>query len=200
MKRDPSHPAAIPSSGDLTRDEGPTSFLGAVPPVSRQGRVVCGDLDMRIDRDGVWYYHGSAVRRKELVCLFASVLTRDEDGRYWLVTPTEIGLVQVEDAPFLAVELFNAGSGREQVISLRTNVDEIVTVNDGHSLHVVTNPDSGEPSPYVHLREGIEARVARSVYYELVARGVEEEIDGRLFFGVWSSGSFFVLGKLDPET
>lgn len=155
---------------------------------------------MRIDRDGVWYYHGSAIRRKELVCLFASVLTRDEDGRYWLVTPNEIGLVRVEDAPFIAVEMFEAGSGREKMISLRTNVDEIVTINNEHSLHVVTNSETGEPSPYVRLREGIEARVARSVYYELVAQGVEEEIDGQLFFGVWSSGSFFALGKLEPET
>jgi len=175
-------------------------FLGAVTPMSPQGRVVCDDLDMRIDRDGVWHYDGSVIRRKELVCLFASVLTRDEDGRYWLVTPNEIGLVEVEDAPFIAVEMFDAGSGREQMISLRTNVDEIVTVNDEHSLHVVTNPETGEPSPYVRLREGIEARVARSVYYELVARGVEEEIGGQIFFGVWSSGSFFALGKLDPET
>lgn len=200
MKRVSSDPAAISSSGDLPRDEGPTSFLGAVSPASRQGRVVCDDLDMRIDRDGVWYYHGSAIRRKELVCLFASVLTRDEDGRYWLVTPNEIGLVRVEDAPFIAVEMFEAGSAREKMISLRTNVDEIVTVNDEHSLHVVTNPKTGEPSPYVRLREGIEARVARSVYYELVARGVEEEIGGQLFFGIWSSGSFFALGKLEPET
>ena len=200
MKRVSSDPAAISSSGDLLRDEGPTSFLGAVSPASRQGRVVCDDLDMRIDRDGVWYYHGSAIRRKELVCLFASVLTRDEDGRYWLVTPNEIGLVRVEDAPFIEVEMFEAGSAREKMISLRTNVDEIVTVNDEHSLHVVTNPKTGEPSPYVRLREGIEARVARSVYYELVARGVEEEIGGQLFFGIWSSGSFFALGKLEPET
>ena len=200
MKRIPSDPATISSPGDSSGGEAPTSFLGAVTPASRQGRVVCDDLDMRIDRDGVWYYHGSAIRRKELVCLFASVLTRDEDGRYWLVTPNEIGLVRVDDAPFIAVEMFEAGSGREKMISLRTNVDEIVTVNDDHSLHVVTNPETGEPSPYVRLREGIEARVARSVYYELVAQGVEEEIDGQLFFGVWSSGSFFALGKLEPET
>jgi len=200
MKSRPPNPTAMPFAADLTCDKGPAPFLGTVPPVSRQGRVVCGDLDMRIDRDGVWYYHGSAIRRKELVCLFASVLTRDEDGRYWLVTPTEIGLVQVEDAPFLAVELFNARSGREQVISLRTNVDEIVTIDDEHSLHITTNPDTGEPCPYLRVREGIEARIARSVYYELVARGVEEEIAGQLFFGVWSRGSFFALGKLDAET
>lgn len=200
MKSRPPNPTAMPFTADLACDNGPAPFLGAVPPVSLRGRVVCGDLDMRIDRDGVWYYHGSPIRRKELMCLFASVLTRDQDGRYWLVTPTEIGLVRVEDAPFLAVELFNAGSGREQVISLRTNVDEIVTVDEEHSLHVTTNPDTGEPSPYIRVREGIEARIARSVYYELVARGLEEEIAGQLFFGVWSSGSFFALGKLDPET
>lgn len=199
MNKAPLDPAVTSSPGDRTGNESPAAFLGSVAPASPQGRVLCDDLDMRIDRNGVWYYHGSAIRRKELVCLFASVLSRDENGRFWLVTPNEIGLVQVEDAPFLAVEMFVVGSGREQMISMRTNVDEIVTINDEHSLHVVTNAETGEPSPYVRLQWGIEARVARSVYYDLVDLGVEEEIDSQLFFGVWSSGSFFTLGKLDFE-
>jgi len=155
---------------------------------------------MRIDRDGVWYYHGSPINRKELVCLFASVLTRDADGAYWLVTPAEVCRVDVEDAPFVAVELFKCGCGREQVLSLRTNVDEIVTIDDDHVLYVDTNPETGEPSPYIVLRDTVEARVSRSVYYELVAHGVEEKVEGEHIFGVWSKETFFPMGKLDDGT
>lgn len=166
-------------------------------PVSPEGRTFCGDLDIRIDRQGVWYYQGSPISRKEMVCLFASGLTRDANGDYWLVMPTEMGRIEVEDVPFVAVELFSSGAGREQVISIRTNVDEIVTIDDDHPLEVATNPDTGEPSPYVLLREGIHARLLRSVYYEVVALGLEEKIGDEPFYGVWSQGSFFVMGRLD---
>lgn len=181
-------------------DGGPAALPESALPPSPRGRVLCGDVDMRIDRDGVWYYHGSPISRKELVCLFASVLTRDADGVYWLVTPAEICRVDVEDAPFVAVELFTCGGGREQVLSLRTNVDEIVTIDDDHVLYVVTNPETGEPSPYVALRDGVEARVSRPVYYELVAHGVEEKVEDEHIFGVWSKDTFFPMGRLDAAT
>jgi len=168
-------------------------------PETSEERTDCGDLDIFIDRQGVWHYQGSPINRKEMVCLFASALTRDEEGDYWLVMPTEMGRIEVEDAPFVAVEMFHSGAGREQVLSFRTNVDEIITIDDAHPLEVTTNPETGEPSPYVQLREGIHARLLRSVYYEVVARGLEEKIDGEPFYGVWSAGSFFVMGKLDPE-
>jgi hypothetical protein len=161
------------------------------------GRVVCGDVDIRIDRDGVWYYHGSPIGRKELVCLFSSVLRREADGSYWLVTPAEAARIRVDDAPFLAVELFACKSGRNQVLSVRTNVDEVVTLDARHPLRVETDPASGEPSPYVLVRDGLEARLSRSVYYDLVARGVEEIIDREHIYGIWSSGTFFPLGRLD---
>ncbi|MGF1641456.1 MAG: DUF1285 domain-containing protein [Rhodospirillales bacterium] len=200
MKSRRPDPALAPPPADAARGIPPIAAPGAPPPAAAAGRVVCADLDLRIDRDGVWYYHGSPILRKELVCLFASVLTRDDDGRYWLVTPTEVGPVRVDDAPFLAVELFEAGSGRDQVLTLRTNVDQLVTVDDAHSLHVLTDPDTDEPSPYVRLDGGMEARIARAVYYDLVARGVEEEIAGELFFGVWSKGTFFPLGTLEARS
>ena len=177
----------------------PTAWLGPVAPAAPRGRVMHGDLDMRIDRDGVWYYHGSPVARKELVCLFASVLRRDTDGGYWLVTPAEIGRVEVEDAPFLAVELFSAGTGCDQTLSFRTNIDEIVAVDQDHHIRVNTDPDTGEPSPYVLVRPGIEARITRSVFYELVARGMEEKVREEHIYGVWSSGVFFPLGTLNME-
>jgi hypothetical protein len=180
-------------------DKRPGSFLHSLPPETPGGRVHRGMLNIRIDRDGVWYYAGSPIHRKSLVCLFASVLTRDASGEYWLVTPAEMGRIVVEDAPFIAVELFAAGSGREQILSVRTNVDEIVTIDNEHPLTVVNDPKSGEPSPYVTLRQGIDARLSRSVYYELVDLGVEASCEGAHMFGVWSSGCFFPLGSTEMK-
>ena len=188
MKKDLLDPGEMPFTAD------PDVPL---PPEAPQGRVFCGDLNMRIDRDGNWYYHGSPIGRKELVCLFSSVLTRDRKGAYWLVTPAEMGRIQVDDAPFVAVEMFGAGSGMDQVLSFRTNIDQIVSVDEDHPIRVATNPGSGEPTPYVTVRRRMEARIARSVYYELVALGVEESIDHERVYGVWSNGTFFELGRLE---
>jgi uncharacterized protein len=168
-----------------------------LPPEKPGGRIDRGEFNIRIDRNGVWYYEGSPINRKSLVCLFASVLTRDANGDYWLVTPVEKGRVEVEDAPFIAVELYVAGAGSAQILSIRTNVDEIVTIDEDHPITVVTDPGTGEPSPYVTLRQGIVARLSRSVFYELVDLGVEEHIEGAYMVGVWSSGRLFLLGSRD---
>lgn len=170
---------------------------GTAPSAAASRRAFCGDIDIRIDRDGVWYYHGSPIGRKELVRLFSTVLGRDEDGDYWLTTPAERGRIQVEDAPFMAVELMAEGSGRERTLRLRTNVDDVVTVDGDHPLRVVVDPETGEPSPYVTVRPGLDARIARPVYYELVALGETERVDGADTYGVWSSGLFFPLGDLE---
>lgn len=162
-----------------------------------QGPTNCGDLGLRIDRNGRWFYHGSPINRKEMVCLFSSVMERRADGSYWLVTPDEMGTIQVDDVPFLAVEMFTCGCGREKVVSFRTNMDELVTVDAEHGLRIATCPETGEPLPYVHVRDGLEARLTRSVYYELVALGFEEKVDGEELYGLWSSGTFFPLGRLD---
>jgi hypothetical protein len=159
----------------------------------------CGVFDIRINRDGLWFYHGTPIGRRELVKLFASVLRRDDDGRYLLETPAERGVIEVEDAPFLAVELTVEGAGRSQRLIFRTNVDENVVADADHPLRIATDPETGEPSPYVEVRNGLEARLARPVYYELVELGDEETINGEVQFGVWSAGTFFVLGTLDGE-
>lgn len=161
------------------------------------GPTNCGDLGLRIDRDGRWFYHGSPIDRKEMVCLFASVLQRRPDGSYWLVTPDEMGTIQVDDVPFLAVEMFTCHCGRDKVVSFRTNMDELVTVDACHPLRMAPCGDNGEPVPYVMVRDGLEARLTRSVYYELVAQGYEEIVDGQKMFGLWSRGSFFPLGRLE---
>jgi hypothetical protein len=150
----------------------------------------CGVFDIRINRDGLWFYHGSPIGRKELVKLFASVLTRDAAGRYLLETPAERGVIQVEDAPFVAVELTREGEGPRQKLIFRTNIDEIVTADREHPLRVSTDEGSEEPKPYVMLRPGIEARLARPVFYELVELGEER---GEML-GVWSCEEFFLLG------
>ena len=134
----------------------------------------CGDLPFLIRRDGTWLYRGSPIGRKELVCLFASVLKREADGTFWLETPAERGRIEVEDAPFVAVELDWAGDGRQQVLSFRTNVDQVVTAGPEHPIRVAHDMLTCEPTPYILVRAGaadlaIEARINRAVYYELVA-------------------------------
>ncbi len=187
-------PAVDHSSGSH-----PASFLRPLPPETPGGRVQRGDFNIRIDRDGVWYYDGSPINRQSLVCLFASVLRRDVDGAYWLVTPAEMGRIEVEDVPFIAVELYVAGTGTDQILSVRTNVDEIVTIDKDHAITMMTDPGNNERLPYVRLREGIDARLSRSVFYELVGLGVEETVDGAHILGVWSSGLLFPLGSTEAE-
>ena len=153
---------------------------------------------MRIARDGTWYYRGSPIGRLALVKLFASVLRREADGRYWLVTPAERGRVEVQDAPFLAVALTALGEGRSQELIFRTNLDEFVTAGPLNPLRVETTA-KGEPAPYILLRDRIEAKLARPVFYELVELGTEEKVQDTAEFGVWSRGVFFRLGEPGPD-
>jgi hypothetical protein len=164
-------------------------------------RQECGALPFVIRRDGTWLYRGTPIGRKELVCLFSSVLKRDEDGVFWLETPAERGRIEVEDAPFLAVELDWTGCGRDQVLTLRTNVDQLVTVGPEHPIRISHDILTCEPTPYLLVRPGdgrlpIEARISRAVYYELVALGEPHEVLGRRLLGVWSCGCFYSLGEL----
>jgi len=153
-----------------------------------------GDLDMRIARDGTWFYRGSPIGRPALVKLFASVLRRESDGRYWLVTPVERGRIEVEDVPFLAVALSVEGRGREQRLIFRTNLDDIVTAGPDNPLRVETAA-SGEPAPYILIRDQLEAKIARPVFYDLVELATEEPFEQTNQFGVWSRGRFYRLGE-----
>lgn len=166
------------------------------PPANQRVPVELRDLDMRIARDGTWFYRGSPIARQALVKLFASVLRRGDDGSYWLVTPAERGRVIVDDAPFVAVELSSEGTGRDRRLSFRTNLDDIVAVGPNHPLRVATAAN-GEPTPYVVVRPGLEARLNRPVFYELVELADAERGEGKGQFGLWSGGMFFDLG--DPE-
>jgi hypothetical protein len=160
------------------------------------GAAACGHFNIRIARDGTWFYHGSPITRKPLVKLFATVLRRDESGRYLLVTPAERGFIDVDDAPFTAVAVTASGSGRTQRLVFRTNLDEEVIAGPSHPIRVAEHRETGEPSPYILVRDGLEALIARPVFYELAERGVSEVLDGAEAFGIWSENIFFRLGSL----
>jgi len=172
---------------------------GAVPPVkSELDSLVCGDIDIRIARDGTWFYHGSPIGRKRLVKLFSTVVRREADGQFYLLTPVEKGRIQVDDAPFIGVELTQSGKGPGQALHIRTNVDEVVTVNEDHPIEVVHDLVTGEPSPYVRVRDNLDALIARSVYYELAAMAEESDTTAGTF-GVWSQGTFFSIGTATAD-
>ncbi|MEJ1160793.1 DUF1285 domain-containing protein [Prosthecomicrobium sp. N25] len=163
------------------------------PPVETWNPPFCGDIDMRIAADGTWFYMGTPIGREALVRLFASVLRRDEDGRTYLVTPVERCGITVDDAPFVAVEMQAVGEGEARRLVFRTNVGDVVEAGPAHPLRFEIVPGNDGLKPYLHVRGRLEARLARPVMYELVAEGVERDIDGRPWFGVWSDGTFFPI-------
>lgn len=162
-------------------------------PVERWNPPFCGDIDMRIAADGTWFYCGTPIGREAMVRLFASVLRRDEDGHTYLVTPVEKCGITVDDVAFVAVEMQVEGEGRDRVIGLRTNVGDRLVVDADHPLRFVVDPANGGLKPYVRVRGRLEARLARPVLYELAALGEIETVEGRDWFGVWSSGRFFAI-------
>ncbi len=164
-----------------------------LPPVERWHPTHCGDIDIRIARDGTWFHEGSPIGRKELVRLFSTILRKDPDG-FHLVTPGEKMRIRVEDAPFIAVLLDVTGAGKDQALRFTTNVGDEVVASAENPLRVETNPDTLAPSPYVHVRRGLEARLARPVFYQLAELAVPGEGEHDGFLGVWSGGTFFPIG------
>lgn len=148
----------------------------------------CGDLDIRIARDGTWFYLGTPIGRAGLVKLFSSILKREGDA-YFLVTPVEKVGITVDDAPFVAVDFEVSGEGDAQSITFTTQVEDTVTADPDHPIRVVRDPETGEPSPYVEVRAGLEALIDRKSFYRLVEIGAHK--DG--WFGLWSGGTFFAV-------
>lgn len=182
---------------DLVRALG-NSPAQALPPVERWNPPDCGEIDIVIDREGVWHHEGRPIRRPALVRLFASVLRR-EGERYVLVTPVEKLGIRVEDAPFLAVAMAvepeGAGEGAPRLV-FRTNLDDVVACDRDHKLRVDIRAD-GEPRPYVYIRRGLWARLTRAVFLDLAERAEERVVDGRRVFGVASGGAFFALAPAE---
>ncbi len=165
-----------------------------LPPVEKWNPAHCGEIDIRIARDGTWFHEGTPIGRRELVRLFSTILRKDADG-FHLVTPVEKMRIRVEDAPFLAVLLRVEGEERSQRLVFTTNVGDETVASAANPMRVETNAETEEPRPYVHVRRGLEARISRTVFYELADIAVPGEgaFAGQL--GVWSEGVFFALGK-----
>ncbi|WP_288929438.1 DUF1285 domain-containing protein [uncultured Maritimibacter sp.] len=161
---------------------------GGLPPVDKWNPDFCGDLDMRIARDGTWFYLGTPIGRHELVKLFSSILRKDGDD-YFLVTPVEKVGITVDDAPFVAVDFAREGDALRFV----TNVEDEVLAGPDHPIRVVRDPETGEPSPYVNIRRNLEALIDRKSFYRLVEIGEHADHEGESWFGLRSQGAFFPI-------
>lgn len=180
-------------AGDLLAQVPKTKGL---PPVHLWNPAFCGDIDMRIARDGTWFYQGTPIGRKPMVRLFSTIMRRDGDD-YFLVTPVEKVGIKVDDAPFVAVRLEAQDEGERQVLRFVTNVEDEVEAGPDHPLRIVIDPQTQEPSPYVHVRANLQALINRNVFYQMVELAVSHTIDGQRWLGVWSHGEFFPIG-LEP--
>ena len=162
-----------------------------LPPVEQWNPEHCGDSEMRIAADGTWYHQESPIGRTEMVRLFSTILRREEDGSHVLVTPVEKLSIEVEDAPFVAVELNSEGRRSERRLAFRLNTGDLIVCDADHRLEIRGTPD--EPRPYLHVRGGMDALVSRPLFYELahMAMHEQEAVEGPI--GLWSYGIFFPL-------
>ncbi|MBK5934698.1 hypothetical protein C8N32_10872 [Rhodovulum imhoffii] len=179
-----------PDAGTFAKAARTAAKSGGLPPVHLWDPPFCGDMDMRIARDGTWFYQGTPIGRAPLVRLFSTILRRD-GGDYFLVTPVEKVRIVVEDAPFVAIDFEAEGEGRAQCLTFTTNVGDRVTAGPKAPLRVARDPNTGEPAPYVTVRTNLEALIDRKSFYRLVEIGAHENHDGDRWFGLWSGGMFF---------
>jgi hypothetical protein len=162
------------------------------PPVHLWNPPFCGNIDMRIARDGTWFYQGTPIGRPALVRLFSSIIRRDGE-EYFLVTPVEKVGITVDDAPFVAVDFEREGQGEDQVLTFVTNVGDRAVAGPDHPIRVLRDPTTGEPSPYVHIRANLEALIDRKSFYRLIDLGEQQGLAEEAWFGVRSGGVFFPI-------
>ena len=174
-----------PSADEIEQAASKAAGKG-LPPLHLWNPPFCGDIDMRIARDGTWFYEGGPINRPALVKLFASIMRR-EGNRYVLVTPVEKVGITVDDAPFVAVDVEVSGTDAGPRLTFETNVGDYVVAGQGHPIRVERDAETEEPSPYVLVREGLEALIDRKSFYRLVEMGTHHEG----WFGLWSDGKFF---------
>lgn len=167
-----------------------------LPPVESWQPELSGDIDIRIARDGQWHYKGAPIERHAFVELFSTILRKDDDGEYYLVTPVEKWRIQVDDAPFVAHSLTAEGQGDAQRLSLVTNAGDTVWIGGSHPLEVRTDALTGEPSPYLVVRRNLYALIERSAFYHLVEMAVPRQQGHKTELGVWSDGHFYPIGQL----
>lgn len=187
MSKQPRNPRSPDDLGKLIRGANPP---GGSPADTGEDR----HFGIRIARDGTWFYQGTPIKRLPLVKLFATVVRRDDHGDYWMITPVERGRIDVDDAPFVAVELTATGEGRDAQLRFRTNLDQEIVAGPDHPIRVAIDPETEEPSPYILVRDNLEALIARPVFYELAEMAEEVGEGDDLELRVWSAGEMFRLG------
>lgn len=185
---------SVISLEDVLRAIAPEGVDGPLPPVHLWNPPHSRDIQMEIRRDGSWWHEGTKIKRERLVKLFSRILRKDPDGQIYLVTPYEKVIVHVEDAPFVAVRVDRAGEpDMRQTLAFTTNLGDVALAGLEHPIRVETDPDTQEPSPYILVRGGLEAKLSRPVFYELA--NMAEAFEGAAGqLGVWSQGQFFELG------
>nr|WP_233355638.1 DUF1285 domain-containing protein [Henriciella litoralis] len=182
---------------ELLKAISPDKSARKLPPVDSWQPERSTDIDMEIRANGSWWHEGGRINREKLVKLFSTILRKDEDGSFWLVTPYEKVVVHVEDAPFMAVRVDRAGEGETQSLAFVTNVGDVVVAGKDHPIRIETDPDTLEPSPYLLVRGRLEAKLSRPAFYELAGMAVETPSDGGRTLGVWSDGEFFPIGPAE---
>jgi len=182
----------IPNAESIAASARAAAKGRGIPPVHLWNPPHCGDLDIRISRDGTWFYMGTPIGRPELVRLFSTILRKDGES-YVLVTPVEKVGITVEDAPFVAVDFELEGSGQAQALTFTTNVADTVKAGPDAPIRIERDPKTGEPSPYVRIRANLDALIDRKSFYRLVDIGTSEIYEGKDWFGVWSGGQFFPI-------
>ena len=180
-----------PFSPVLAGLEAAAKNRAVLPPVEHWNPPYCGDSQMLIARDGTWFHQGAPINRPALVRLFSTILRKDDEG-FMLVTPVEKLSILVEDAPFLAVLMDAEGDGKDQCLTFTTNMGDQVAASPAHPLRFAPDAATGAPIPYLHVRAGLDAKLARAVYYSLV----EHAVSRKGLLGVWSGGAFFAMGAM----
>lgn len=167
----------------------------ALPPLDQWNPGLLGDMDLLITRDGSWLFEGKPIGREAIVRLFSTILRKEQDGAYYLVTPVEKWRIAVEDTPLLAHSAEATGEGDSQVISVTTNMGETLEIGPDHPLEVGAYPDSDEPRPVVAVRHGVEARLVTNAFYQLAEFVEEQTVNGETVLGVFSHGKFWKIGQ-----
>ena len=170
----------------------------SLPPVHLWNPPLCENVEMRIDREGRWFFMNSPIGRERMVKLFSKVLRLDEDGEYYLVTPVEKIRVEVEERPFLIIDYQLIKKGKEQLISFETNTSDIFLLDKDHPITVSVNPKTGEPKPYVLVRSNLEGIISRNIYYKLIELAETKKVEGEQILVLKSDNQDFEIGRLGP--
>lgn len=167
-----------------------------LPPVHLWNPPLCKNVEMRIDREGRWFFMNSPIGRKRMVKLFSKVLRLDDDGEYYLVTPVEKIRIEVEERPFLIIDYQIIEDNEDQIIVFETNTGEKFILDDDHPIVFKTNSETGEPKPYVRVRSNLEGIISRNIFYKLIDLSTKKEIEGNQIFVINSNNQEFTIGKL----